>query len=369
MIKKSKYFKKSIIVFIVLMLAGLVGFLGINGSAQAQNPAATNSSCEAGVDWCAEDCSVAKCPDGSYKLQVGIPGIANSCKFKTTYYDDNAKPVHEIKTLYCVNGFPAYVRAIYNFFIGAIGIFAVIMVMLGGFRWLLAAGNAQKIAGAKTIIISAIMGMVLALASYSILYIANPVIKDLDLVVAPLNNFDEGESLGWCKRNMDLAGKTTTPILRTDKEKGPQCGKKYLLKDQLSGEDVFCSGFECDKGWGQSDPPCVKFDVASYKCADKVIGIIDDKMGYGSRNWKMANTQEGKECGTLWAQRMCKDIDECPRSNIFIYSGWCKDDDTYCLIDATQGVEFDMSWDSIPKGFGHNQVGYFVSGKGNCVKY
>jgi hypothetical protein len=364
MIKKSKYFKKSIIVFIALILVGLVGFLGMNGSAQAQNTGA-NKNCEAGVDWCdSKDCSVAKCPDGSYKLQVGIPGIANSCKFKTTYYDDKAEPVYEIKTLYCVKGFPAYVRAIYNFSIGVIGILAVVMIMLGGFRWLLAAGNAQKIAGAKTIIISAIMGMVLVLASYSILYIANPVIKDLDLVVAPLDKFKEGESLGWCNQNMDIAGKNTIPILGIDKKDGPQCGKKYLLKDQLNGEDVFCVGFRCNKAYGLPvDPACIDHG-SSFQC-NKVpnnIGIIDNKdFGYGTRNWKYTDDYfliETMKCGKLYVDKGDKDVDD--NKNIFWHGADCGSDG-YCAIRAESGVDFTKPWVEVSVDGGTNQeVGKFI---------
>src|SRR3989344_695892 len=59
-----------------------------------------------------------------------------------------------------------YVSSLYVFFVRAAVILAVLMIVIGGLRWLLAVGDAGKIKDAKEIIIGAITGLVLALISW-----------------------------------------------------------------------------------------------------------------------------------------------------------------------------------------------------------
>ncbi len=67
-----------------------------------------------------------------------------------------------------------YLSGIYGFLVGIVGILAGIMIVLGGFQWLLAAGEAPKITAAKKRIADALIGMILALGSYTLLYTVNP---------------------------------------------------------------------------------------------------------------------------------------------------------------------------------------------------
>lgn len=67
-----------------------------------------------------------------------------------------------------------YIRGIYNYAVGIVGIVAAVAIMWGGFLWLTSAGNASRVDTAKSYIISAISGLVLVLGSYFILYTINP---------------------------------------------------------------------------------------------------------------------------------------------------------------------------------------------------
>jgi len=71
-----------------------------------------------------------------------------------------------------------YVAAAYTYVLGAAAVLAVIMIMVGGFRWITAAGGPQ-IEGARKMIIGAIVGLVLAFASYLLLQTVNPAIVSL----------------------------------------------------------------------------------------------------------------------------------------------------------------------------------------------
>ncbi len=49
-----------------------------------------------------------------------------------------------------------------------LGIIAVAVILLGGFRWLTAGGNEDKIASAKNTIIAGVIGLIIVLAAYAI---------------------------------------------------------------------------------------------------------------------------------------------------------------------------------------------------------
>ena len=49
-----------------------------------------------------------------------------------------------------------------------LGIIAVAVILLGGFRWLTAGGNEDKIAAAKKTIIAGVIGLIIVLAAYAI---------------------------------------------------------------------------------------------------------------------------------------------------------------------------------------------------------
>lgn len=51
---------------------------------------------------------------------------------------------------------------------GFLGIIAVIIILLGGFKWMTAAGNDEKVKEAKKLIVSGIIGLVIILSAYAI---------------------------------------------------------------------------------------------------------------------------------------------------------------------------------------------------------
>lgn len=57
---------------------------------------------------------------------------------------------------------------IITFVLGLLGLIAVIMILYGGFIWLTAGGNEDKVSSAKRIISSAIVGLVVILISWAI---------------------------------------------------------------------------------------------------------------------------------------------------------------------------------------------------------
>ena len=52
-----------------------------------------------------------------------------------------------------------------------LGIIATVVILLGGFKWMVAGGNDDKVAEAKKLIIAGIIGLVIIIAAYAIVQI------------------------------------------------------------------------------------------------------------------------------------------------------------------------------------------------------
>ncbi len=84
--------------------------------------------------------------------------------------------------------FSSYVQAIYKFGIWAVGISAMLMVSIGGFMYLTSAGNTSKTGKAKEIISDAIIGVILALVSWLLLYTINPRLVNINASILKSNS-------------------------------------------------------------------------------------------------------------------------------------------------------------------------------------
>jgi cell wall-associated NlpC family hydrolase len=67
-----------------------------------------------------------------------------------------------------------YIQGIYRYAVGIAGAIAVIVIVVAGFQWSTSGGNPETISAAKKRIQNAVIGLILLLSSYSILYAINP---------------------------------------------------------------------------------------------------------------------------------------------------------------------------------------------------
>ncbi len=91
--------------------------------------------------------------------------------------------------------FAEYVGGFYKFFIAMIAVVAVVMTMWGGFKRIMAAGNAEKISSANGTIGSALVGLLITLLSYTLLNLLNPALvtlKSLAISSVPRIEFEFG---------------------------------------------------------------------------------------------------------------------------------------------------------------------------------
>lgn len=60
------------------------------------------------------------------------------------------------------------IASVINVVLGFLGIVAVIIIILGGFKWMTAAGNEDKIDEAKKLITAGIIGLIIIMAAWGI---------------------------------------------------------------------------------------------------------------------------------------------------------------------------------------------------------
>jgi hypothetical protein len=132
-----RFFLVLLLIAISLQAASLLFLIGTPNIAQASKPIEMN-------------------------LQVPIPGLNSHIVF-----EPNTGKIAE------------YIKAIYNYAIGIVGILAAVVMMIGGLMWITAGGNTSNIGEAKAMITASLTGLVLVLTSYLLLSMVNPALVNL----------------------------------------------------------------------------------------------------------------------------------------------------------------------------------------------
>ncbi|MBI5621731.1 M15 family metallopeptidase [Candidatus Falkowbacteria bacterium] len=104
-------------------------------------------------------------------LEAPLPGLTLSSNVPIV--EESGAKYYEIPWI------AEFIGALYKFGMTAVGVLAVIMIMVGGFIWLTAGGNQENIGTAKGYITGAIIGLIIALGSYTVLKIVNPALVNL----------------------------------------------------------------------------------------------------------------------------------------------------------------------------------------------
>jgi len=107
-------------------------------------------------------------------LQIKIPGLDKLAEQHTATCTDNGA------TTQCTLPWIAiYIKAIFNYSMGALGILAAIALMIGGVTWIVAGGNASRITTSKSWISASITGLIIGVTSYILLNEVNPSLTSL----------------------------------------------------------------------------------------------------------------------------------------------------------------------------------------------
>lgn len=63
---------------------------------------------------------------------------------------------------------PTTIASIIRVILGFLGIVAVVIILIGGFKWMTAGGNDDKVKSARKVMVSGIIGLVIVLSAFAI---------------------------------------------------------------------------------------------------------------------------------------------------------------------------------------------------------
>lgn len=81
-------------------------------------------------------------------------------------------------TGYGTNDPQTIVIKLINWVLGILALVAVVLVLIGGFKWMTAAGNEEKVTDAKKLLVAAVIGLVIIMAAWGISLYAIGVLAD-----------------------------------------------------------------------------------------------------------------------------------------------------------------------------------------------
>jgi hypothetical protein len=169
------------------------------------------------------------------RLSIPLPGFSFS---QITVRDTGEKKVIDIPFL------AEYISAVYKFGVGIATIIAAVMMMVGGFQYLTAGGDAGRVTQGKEKVQNAIVGLLLSLGAYTLLYAVNPdllTLKGLQLITIGRKEYiAEGEpddakgtalATSFTKpagNNIDGPGKSEVP---TELSKDIEAAAEAMIKE------------------------------------------------------------------------------------------------------------------------------------------
>ncbi len=151
--------------------------------------------------------------------QVGIPNSEfDAGKGYTFVKDDSTAPIAK------------YIKAIYQYGIGIVGILAAVVLMYGGVLWIVAGGNASQVGEAKAWIGAALTGLILALTSYMILNTINPALVNLQTTPVPGVKEAPATDKGCC----------ITPDATNENNTEDECKSKAGATQDYDWSEIMC---------------------------------------------------------------------------------------------------------------------------------
>lgn len=194
------------------------------------------------------------------KLQVPLPFVSTNCPVVEQLPDGTSRTVNTVCNLH------DYITGVYRLLIGTGALFAVVMIIIAGYQWMLSGGSSDKTGAAKKRIFGAAIGLILALLSYIILNAITPRLVELRLPqVDPVKPIFAEIDENFCRTSQEIRSlyqslspleqaKFLAPIqggqigqFNTDLE-GAKCGTTYLV----AGNRGQCQGSRCTELSGAS---------------------------------------------------------------------------------------------------------------------
>ena len=267
--------------------------------------------------------------------------------------------------------FVTYLQAIYKFFVGIAGILAVFMIMFGGIQWLFAGGSSTKISSAKETIFGAVIGLILALCSYSILQFINPKLVNFtdfvsEVTVVQVTPGDWLNQDGTCKASNVLpcgaicqsADGKATQVIGVCSWCNPSNDSRTIQSCGLSK-----SGNRCVYAGCPSDTACTYISQQSEgflpgstyapQCS-KSITIKKNNISHSFTLKELSGNDYA--CGDLVNENACHGS-SCGITNRYI--GTKCSGGQRCVIDVSKGYLIDDNWETYDNSQVLKNVGNF----------
>lgn len=235
-------------------------------------------------------------------------------------------------------GLTGYLSAIYKLAIWIVGLCALFMFLIGAFMYLLSAANTSKLSTAKGVMQDSLIGLVLALTSYLILYVINPDLVKLQLPSVSMPSSSSGTSSGTASSTASGPAKTPGAAWPDDSD----------IRKELSSAGVTFNKANC-KTEGQAEActsvaelgsPAIS-GLASLKAACTACGSI--MVNGGTEYWLHgATTQHQKGNSTVDINRTAELLNylrqngqvvgQCSGRNIYSVNGaeyWDEDNNHF----------------------------------------
>ncbi len=233
-------------------------------------------------------------------------------------------------------GLTNYVSQVYQFIVSSIGIIAAVMIMFNGFRWVTAGGNAEAITVAKGGVTNAIIGLLIALMSYVLLYTVNAQLVNLvDICPKSLDFSNSTATTTWTTCPSENASECAS-VSYCAYDGGCECvnvgtGDGKVFACRPVGTDVIPSGVACQNTDNcQGDLDCIgNSTTTAGTCTESTSGETckEDKdctggatcidTGYGfKRCFEATGRENGEFCeeDTECASGVCNTsagVDQC----------------------------------------------------------
>jgi len=269
-----------------------------------------------------------------------------------------------------------YIKYLYKFLVGIAGILAVFMIMYGGMQWIFSGGNPSKITAAKETIFGAVIGLFLAVGSYTLLRTVNPSLVTLNLKVPSIAVGGEFyKEDGSCKDAADIpCGYLCTPLSGSGASVMGECKwcshastetcGKVGGKDKGKAMDITvpaskgnCWYAKCggDKACTYASSPMKGVAVYTPECQPSLSVEIS-----GQDNKFILNDNKSYLCGTI---NLVTSLDSSSEMMVnydhYRYIGSYCFGNSSCIIDLSKGYYIsDLNPTQFPS-LGKKEIGFF----------
>jgi hypothetical protein len=218
----------------------------------------------------------------TFTPQVAIPSPDDTGSFNKAYTFKNNGTIEPIGLL---------IKDIMKYLIGICGILGTIMLMYGGFLYIISGGQGKLITDAQNHIVSAIVGIVLAATSYLILATVNP-----DLVNLKATKINTIQASGCCISDSTCSATKEKTDCKNSSDfiKGGTCTENKCSDPNTADTSGICYIPAAGCGTANSEAACKKTATAEW-LGNSMQSIID-KCGLDSTNCALATTKPLTAC-------------------------------------------------------------------------